>query len=409
MSLQALIGERIRELRETKSLTQEQLAAMARSDAATLSRIETGKQNLTAETLSLYLIALNVNPKEFFANKAFGSSLTTNSNDPDSINSEQFSLEEVSGGVRIHFPCGKHQASVDFPDLSRKKVTEAVLILRSGLRQAAVAPRVGQAVKDRSPDTSATTTLMSAAFAESFLSLVRGIATVNPSDVWRYIVYPAFCDPQNHPASSYGKNLRESFKRTGGWAFERVIVAHYSDFLAQRGVELTKTNGKHWLEVMGLEGQVPLDKIDLFILAHQDDSLSPLGVIHGKSSIAERRTADAPASRPIIRRGYLSLFVTLDMKERPSATPVNKGEYGSPLVYADQTRRSKGSEKRKDIEEKGLFSAVFSFNRRTIESPPTTRSGCRIIRVDFSNPDDKFSRFIVKAKETALKRKGRRR
>ena len=42
---------------------------MARSDAATLSRIETGKQNLTAETLGLYLVALNVTPKEFFGGK----------------------------------------------------------------------------------------------------------------------------------------------------------------------------------------------------------------------------------------------------------------------------------------------------------------------------------------------------
>lgn len=90
MSLQALIGERIRELREAKKLTQEELAAMARSDAATLSRIETGKQNLTAETLALYLIALNVTPQEFFASDAFGESLTPNSDDPDSINSERF-------------------------------------------------------------------------------------------------------------------------------------------------------------------------------------------------------------------------------------------------------------------------------------------------------------------------------
>jgi len=51
MALQARIGARIKQLREAKHLTQEKLAGMARSDAATLSRIETGKQNLTAETL----------------------------------------------------------------------------------------------------------------------------------------------------------------------------------------------------------------------------------------------------------------------------------------------------------------------------------------------------------------------
>jgi hypothetical protein len=161
---------------------------------------------------------------------------------------------------------------------------------------------------------------------------------------------------------------------------------------------------------MELEGQIPLDKIDLFILARQDDSMVPIGIIHGKSSLAERRTADAPASQLVMSRGYLSLFVTLDMKEKAlSPTPINEGEYGPALVHDDQTGRSKGSEKRKDIEEKGLFSAVFSFNARTIESPPSTKSGCRIIRVDFSNPDDKFSRFILQAKDSIQMRKGKKR
>src|SRR5438445_7340246 len=113
MSLQVLIGERIRHLREARQLTQEALAAMARSDAATLSRIETGKQNLTAETLGLYLVALNVTPKEFFGGKTFANALTANPDDPDSINSERFSLEEVGGGSRVHFRSGKHQASLD--------------------------------------------------------------------------------------------------------------------------------------------------------------------------------------------------------------------------------------------------------------------------------------------------------
>src|SRR5947208_934764 len=144
---------------------------------------------------------------------------------------------------------------------------------------------------------------------------------------------------------------------------------------------------------MGLQGQIHLDKIDLFILARRDSSAAPLGVIHIKSSLAERRTDDVPASELIIKQGYLSLFVTLDTKDTPSSKPVNKGEYGPALTHDDQGR-SKGSEKRKDIEEKGLFSAVFSFNARTIESPTRTKSGCRILRVDFSNPDDKLSRFI---------------
>lgn len=57
MSLQALIGARIKQFREAKGWTQEELAGMARSDAATLSRIESGKRNVTAETLALFIAA----------------------------------------------------------------------------------------------------------------------------------------------------------------------------------------------------------------------------------------------------------------------------------------------------------------------------------------------------------------
>jgi transcriptional regulator with XRE-family HTH domain len=62
MRLQTLIGARIKQLRESKGVTQEQLAGQARSDAAALSRIETGKQNLSAETLASFVAALSDYP-----------------------------------------------------------------------------------------------------------------------------------------------------------------------------------------------------------------------------------------------------------------------------------------------------------------------------------------------------------
>lgn len=153
---------------------------------------------------------------------------------------------------------------------------------------------------------------------------------------------------------------------------------------------------------MGLTGQIPLDKIDLFIAARHNGSLKPLGVIHLKSSLAERRTDDVPASQLVIAKGFLSMFVTLDGKDTPSSTPVNKGEYVPTLVYNEQTKIWKGSEKRKDIEINGWFSAVFSFNSRTIESPASTTSECRILKADFSNPDDEFSHFILNARKRIL-------
>lgn len=423
MFLQPQIGARIKQLREEQGLTQEELAAKAHSDAATLSKIESGKRNITLETLGFLLVALDVSPKDFFGTESFGAKLSYNPDDPESVNSDSFAVEDVGDAARVHFRSGAHDAHLDFKGLRREKIAEAILTLRRGLRQAEITPQVGDTAGGGAPEgegraesgrgttaeteapPTTTTALMSSAIAEAFLSLVRGSRTVNPSDVWRYIIGPSFCDPQNHPASSARKNFEQSFKRTSGWAFERVLVAHYNPFLATHGLVLTKQNATALIMAMGLADQLHPDKVDLFIVAEEGTVVKPLGVIHLKSSIAERRTDDVPESQLVMNAGYLSLFVTMDGKDQPSATPVNRGEYGDPLEYDQKRRVWRGTDKRKDIELKGLFNAVFSFNRRTHESPKQTESGCRIIKVDFSNPDDEFTRFILAATLPTLKRR----
>ena len=179
---------------------------------------------------------------------------------------------------------------------------------------------------------------------------------------------------------------------------------HYSEFLSEHEIILTKANGNQLLSEMGLEGKIPLDKIDLFIASKLKNSVKPLGGIHLKSSIAERRTDDVPASEQVMKQGFLSLFITLDGKDTPSPKPINKGEYGPSMVYDSTTKKWKGSDKRRDIEVDGLFSAVFSFNTRTIESPLLTTAGSRIVRIDFTNSNDKFSRYLLGAKARILKK-----
>ena len=51
-------------------------------------------------------------------------------------------------------------------------------------------------------------------------------------------------------------------------------------------------------------------------------------------------------------------------------------------------------DKRRDVEERGYFSACFSYNRNTV---PTARDNAvsRIFVCDFNDPDDAFSRFII--------------
>jgi len=67
MKLKKLLGERIKRLRKSRNLTQEQLAEMIDIAPRNLSRIEVGESFLTAETLEKLLFALNVTAEELFA------------------------------------------------------------------------------------------------------------------------------------------------------------------------------------------------------------------------------------------------------------------------------------------------------------------------------------------------------
>lgn len=61
------IGKHIKELRMAKlGMTQEQFASILGVDRTYLSRVESGKQNLTIDTLSLICEKLDVTLVEFF-------------------------------------------------------------------------------------------------------------------------------------------------------------------------------------------------------------------------------------------------------------------------------------------------------------------------------------------------------
>ncbi len=382
MNLHTRIGARIHELRQVRGLTQQELAARAGLDPATFSKIESGRRNVTVDTLHLLLAALEVSPQHFFAADSFREVPTRGPHRTPAVDSEALTLEETATGLRLHFPCGKFDAQVDFRGMKRDVVANAVLTLRNGLHQAELVSG-GTGLEE--------TALMSGAIAEAFLSVVYAYPGVNPSDIWRYIIYRAFIDPLNHPASSHRKDFGQGWKRTSGWALEQVLARHYGKFLAKHGVSITSLRSNlervPFIELMGLTERVVPDKVDQFLLGQAKGKTVPIGVLHVKASLAERRTDDIPASRTIKDAGYLSIFVTMDAKDTPSERPINRGEYGRPGPQA--------SDKRKDVEVDGNFSAVFSFNTNTTESPVQTPSGCRIVTVDFSDPNDKFTRYIL--------------
>lgn len=68
MDVKKEFGEKLKRLRKSKHLTQEQLAEMIDIDPRNLSRIEVGLSFVKAETLEKILKALDISTEQLFAN-----------------------------------------------------------------------------------------------------------------------------------------------------------------------------------------------------------------------------------------------------------------------------------------------------------------------------------------------------
>lgn len=66
------LGSRIREIRKKKKMTLNDLAAKCEFEKASLSRIETGKTNLTFRSLHKISVALEVEVVELFPTEQYG-------------------------------------------------------------------------------------------------------------------------------------------------------------------------------------------------------------------------------------------------------------------------------------------------------------------------------------------------
>ena len=236
--------------------------------------------------------------------------------------------------------------------------------------------------------------------SQTFLAAVHIWPDANPSDLWTFLINRAYCDRANHPAANARLNLEQSWKRTGGWALEQVLVNHYSPFLEERGLTLRIGSKNEKSRLLGTikDSRIVPDKADILILYQSQNSEQLLGVIHVKASIAERRTDDVPMSQALIDAGYLSVFWTLDSKAFPSERPVNRGEFGEVDASISDKRRGFG--------EHGHFSACFSYNKNTKPTPERAKIAPRIFVCDFANPGDHFAQFLIDALQRRLARSG---
>lgn len=299
---------------------------------------------------------------------------------PSNPEVERHIFAEQSGNdIVINFRYAKFDAHYQLANSTVDQFEDVIKTLRDGLsRLSSVDEEISEAIKTDS-------------VARTFLKAVEIWPDANPSDLWWFLVYRAYCDPYNHPAEFARLDFTQSWKRTGGWALEEVLVRHYGPSLREKGINLFIANGavkERIVNALDVGDRIEADKIDI-MLTGGDSAHSGqfFGVVHVKASFAERRTDDVPMSTALSKAGYTSPLWTMDCKSSPSARPFNQGELGGV--------QGRISAKRKDIEEEGYFTGCFSYNRNTNPSLDNLAPERRIYVCDFKAPDDIFSNFIA--------------
>ncbi len=297
--------------------------------------------------------------------------------EPEAANVERVIFAEQSGSdIAIHFRYADFDAKYVLKNATLEEFEVVIKTLRDGL--ARLQSSESQAVKTDS-------------VARAFLTAVELWPHASPSDIWWFIIYRAYCDPYNHPAQFARLSFDQSWKRTGGWALEEILVRHYGPFLKTQGINLFIADGtakRTLVSGLTVASRIEADKIDVVLTGDTKKGARFFGVVHVKASFAERRTDDVPMSEVLTKAGFTSPLWTMDCKGMPSANPVNRGELGDV--------GEKRSAKRKDIEDEGYFTGCFSYNGNTLPSSTKLPPERRIYVCDFSNPDDVFSQFIIK-------------
>jgi transcriptional regulator with XRE-family HTH domain len=365
---------RLRAYRERAGISTEELAAGLILGPGWIERFESGQTLPDIDTLFVLTERIGVDAVELF--KGLRDEVADAS--PAEM-SRMIRGEEQGSDLLIHFRYTDYDASYLLKDASVSEFEEVLKTLRDGLARLVLVTRNVDEEK----------AIKTNAVAAAFLKSIEFWPEANPSDLWWFVIYRAFCDPYNHPARYARLSFEQSWKRTGGWALEEILVRHYSAELSKHSITIEIAKGARkemLLSQLSVGNRFESDKVDIVLVGPGDICF---GVVHVKASFAERRTDDVPMSEALIRGGYCSPLWTMDCKSVPSVAPINRGELGGVI--------SARSAKRKDIEDDGYFSACFSYNRNTKPTPGNAAAVSRVYCCDFSNPDDSFTAYVAES------------
>lgn len=360
------ILDRLRDFRREAGLSPEELEEQLILGPGWIRRFEAGEAVPALDTLVAMLHVLGRSPAELFEEIDADSA-------PGSV-ARGLLAEKDDDDLILQFDYADYEASYHLHDATLEQFENVLRVFRDGLA----------GTKQKSDTVVAALELAVTLWPHS-----------NPSDLWWFLIYRAYLDPFNHPATEARRNFDQSWKRTGGWALERFLVKHYGPFLHQYGINLSIPLGDERELLLGqleIPSRLEPDKVDVVLSADRGDGFPVcFGVVHVKASFAERRTDDVELSKALVDAGYYSPFWTMDCKSTPSEAPVNRGELGELLGDMEDSR----SAKRKDFEVDGFFSACFSYNKRTKPTPSGQQNVAAPIYVcDFKNPDDAFTKGI---------------
>ena len=174
---------------------------------------------------------------------------------PDSAEIDRFvSASQSENDLLIKFRYADYDAQYLLPNSRVEDFEKVINVLRDGLSLAS-----------RAADADRSEAIKTEAVATSFILATKLWPKANPSDLWWFIIYRAYCDPYNHPAEFARLDFSQSWKRTGGWALEEILVRHYGPYLKKNGVNLFIADAnqkKELVKQIKLKERVEVDKID---------------------------------------------------------------------------------------------------------------------------------------------------